>query len=394
MHRVLSASLLALGASAQTFVVDASNGPGANFTSIAAAVAAVPTGAVLLVRPGSYGEFRIAGKGLTVLGGPGVDVLQSASAFISAIEVYQTPANEPVVVRGCRVVGCPARVQALYCAGEVLLEDITTLASCGGTPADMSTFGVFHSSQVMLRNCVGYASWSTASEVVCEGCTFTGQSGYTGGLLFLHSSPGLALVGGHVALVDCSLVGGAGYNGLLVQDNMAGLSMNNADVRVLGASSITAGHFPFGLPPVPAIDGSGGTLRLDPAVAVSTLAQPPIAAGIPTTTAAMPAVRGTSAAPGGTLRADALGPVGSTVILVLGFPGAAVNLPGIADAFWMDPAAVVFAAIGVPQQGAPVSSSIAVPNQAGFLGLRFAWQSVAAGPTGLEASNPTRTLVR
>src|SRR5437762_9224013 len=39
---------------AQTFIVDAANGPGTNFTEIATAVAAVPDGAVLMVRAGSY----------------------------------------------------------------------------------------------------------------------------------------------------------------------------------------------------------------------------------------------------------------------------------------------------------------------------------------------------
>ncbi len=36
----------AVAAASQTFVVDAGNGPGTNFTSIAAAVAAVPDGPV------------------------------------------------------------------------------------------------------------------------------------------------------------------------------------------------------------------------------------------------------------------------------------------------------------------------------------------------------------
>src|SRR5262245_22482850 len=58
----------------QTFVVDAGNGPGANFTSIAAAIAAVPDGATLLVRAGTYAPFTVDAKGLTILGDPGVVV--------------------------------------------------------------------------------------------------------------------------------------------------------------------------------------------------------------------------------------------------------------------------------------------------------------------------------
>lgn len=44
--------------STQTFIVDASNGPGTNFTSISAAITAVPDGAVLDVRAGLYAPCR------------------------------------------------------------------------------------------------------------------------------------------------------------------------------------------------------------------------------------------------------------------------------------------------------------------------------------------------
>ncbi len=44
------------GLAAQAYVVDVNGGAGANFTSITAAVAAVPDGAILRVRPGDYVE--------------------------------------------------------------------------------------------------------------------------------------------------------------------------------------------------------------------------------------------------------------------------------------------------------------------------------------------------
>jgi len=46
---------------AQMFVVDSSNGPGTNFTSIAATSAVAPDGAVLRVRAGVYTPFAIGG---------------------------------------------------------------------------------------------------------------------------------------------------------------------------------------------------------------------------------------------------------------------------------------------------------------------------------------------
>lgn len=74
MHPILVGLSLSCALSAQTFVVDAAGGPGSNFTDIAAAVAAVPDGATLLVRPGSHGGFAIAGKGIALLAQPGAVV--------------------------------------------------------------------------------------------------------------------------------------------------------------------------------------------------------------------------------------------------------------------------------------------------------------------------------
>ena len=69
-------ALLAAAVPAQTFVVDANNGPGTNFTTIGAAIAAVPDGAVLRVRAGHYVESSlvIRGKSLAILGDGGVDI--------------------------------------------------------------------------------------------------------------------------------------------------------------------------------------------------------------------------------------------------------------------------------------------------------------------------------
>jgi len=63
----LAIAALAFPIRAQTFIVDAANGPGTNFTDIATAAATVPDGAVLEVRAGNYGSFAITSKGLTVL---------------------------------------------------------------------------------------------------------------------------------------------------------------------------------------------------------------------------------------------------------------------------------------------------------------------------------------
>ena len=91
MRPVLATALLASAAVAQTFVVDAGNGPGTNFTSIAAAVATVPEGATLLVRSGSYAGFAVT-RGVTILGDSGV-------AITGPVQVTATTALQPVTLR-------------------------------------------------------------------------------------------------------------------------------------------------------------------------------------------------------------------------------------------------------------------------------------------------------
>lgn len=51
-----------------TWIVDASNGPGTNFTDLPAAVAAAASGDTIIVRAGVYSHFEGVGKALTILG--------------------------------------------------------------------------------------------------------------------------------------------------------------------------------------------------------------------------------------------------------------------------------------------------------------------------------------
>ena len=64
-----AAALLAAAVTpAQVFVVDDDGGPGVDYTDLPAAIAAVPSGSVLRVRPGDYTHFALAGKSLTIVG--------------------------------------------------------------------------------------------------------------------------------------------------------------------------------------------------------------------------------------------------------------------------------------------------------------------------------------
>ena len=83
--------LFAAPLAAQTFVVDAAGGAGSSFTNMPAAIALVPDGATLLVRPGHYGSFSISAKSLTILAdsGAGFGDVFLGSIPIDALSVGQ-----------------------------------------------------------------------------------------------------------------------------------------------------------------------------------------------------------------------------------------------------------------------------------------------------------------
>ena len=106
---------------AQIFVVDCSGGPGTDFTSIRAAVAAVPDGARLLVRPGIYQPFVVDGTsrtGMPVLYEPPTDVgADRIVNGVAAFELYGRPAGTPTIVVDF---GTATTFDAISKAGEYL----------------------------------------------------------------------------------------------------------------------------------------------------------------------------------------------------------------------------------------------------------------------------------
>lgn len=371
---------------AQTFVVDAANGPGTHYTSIDAATVAVPDGATLLVRPGTYGPFRIQRKALTVLGGPGVDVAQPTT-LPAAVEIQNTGVSQTVVVRGLRLVTCLGQVSVLYCGGRVLLEDITYAGQCipGQQPA--RSYLIHQSGPVQLHRCSGSMDLA-GSQVVLEGCTLHGRDAAIALGLVLGAERAVTVYGGSLQVAGCTLVGGNGTAlGPAPIGSQPALWLSGADVRLLAPGTIQAGADPASTA-AEAIAGTGN-LRLDPGVQLtSTL--PPVGVGIAVQVVAMPTVLGSSAAPGGTLQAVVPGPTGAPSMLLAGWPAYPYALPGFTDPIGIDPVSARVTAVGTP----PLTATLPVPNLPSLLGVQLAWQAVAATPAGAQASNPSLVLVR
>jgi len=371
---------------AQTFVVDVANGPGTNYVSIAAAVAAVPDGAVLLVRPGNYGGFVISGKGLAVLGGTGVGI--TGPVFVDS-----TSPTQSVVLRGLTLnslmlcYSAAIKIGVTNCSGPLLLEDITTpggflFGRCVGTP-----LRALNCPQLVVRNC------GLAGRTEVESSTVT----FEGGDLFgwIAESPnldtsGILLLNSTVQMTDAAVRGGDGF--ATSTPGSPGIELQGSDLRLLAGSSVAAGTG-VGLAPATVVASGTNQLRVETSVPVT--GPGPQFQGVTAQLMPMPAVHVTGGTAGGSLDATVTTQVGDLVILIVGLRGAPATIPGFSDDFWLAPGTYSFLAIAVqPSASNPVTGSIAVPAMPSFAGLQLVWHAVTSGAvTGLQNSNPGISLI-
>lgn len=342
---------------AQTYIVDAMNGPGAQFTSIAAAIAAVPSGAVLLVRPGSYLPFSINGKGLSILGTSGV-VITNIITFPVTISISGTNANQPVVLRHLHLQvpsGGAHRLICTNCAGPLIVQAVTFDTTWG--PNGRLT--AQQCSQLYVE-----ASGPFASGITSVGLEITGGSAVVRNCLTSDPCNVLLANASTVQIVDCA------FTGLPPVQLAGGL------VRAMGTTSLVG----FA-PGVPAVAGTG-TFVCEPTV---------LAAPIVSTVNTVVAQQGFCTASGGALgtpaNASLSGPTGHLGALFLGRVATPQIVPGFQFDQWLANGSI--ASVGVGVFGAPLAASVQVPANPLLLGTLFGWQGVTFDPArGFAFSTP------
>ncbi|MCU0866811.1 MAG: hypothetical protein MUC36_23750, partial [Planctomycetes bacterium] len=294
--------LLTASAAAQaSFVVDANGGPGSQFTDIQAAVLAVPSGSVLVVRAGSYSPVLINGKGLTILCDVGAAI--APPAFFATgpfLTVRNTQPTQVVAVSGLGF----GPIGAQYHDG-ILVENATGLVVLDGQGAAVqplappivglgATLQVANSSQVVIRDLVlrGGARFNSggaptpllgcivdSSSVVFERCQLRGSDSFGASDQLRVGKAALAATNSRIDLVATSVTGGngvwtTGLFGLLQLSADPAVMATNAQLvgRGAAAHAITGGIIPAAgaLPSVQldAIVGTG-SLRIDPAIPVT-----------------------------------------------------------------------------------------------------------------------------
>ncbi|HEX5050410.1 MAG TPA: hypothetical protein VFZ65_01430 [Planctomycetota bacterium] len=348
--RTAALVLAAAALPAQVFIVDVNNGPGTNFVSLPVAVAAVPDGAVLRVRPGSYQPFTLVGKGLVVLGDPGANIVAATAATCA---VSGLPAGRVFAMRGMTGGGSstPLRLDLQSCQGPVLIDGMMGNCQIVASQCD----------QLALSGCDFEDFAATPARFV--GCDTVVTGSFFAATVQAHA---IEVVGGRMQIGNSTAFGG-GPSG-------SGLAMTNADLRMAFHSALTGSG---------AYDISGtGTVRRDPYASLGG-SPPSVAPGVLMTVAAQPLALAYGGALGGNASCNFFGPSGAVGGMFLGEIAAPVVLPGFVDRVWIDPTTAI--PIGVYVMGGLVTIQATVPNNLALLGRVFGWQGVVFEPTGVNS---------
>ncbi|HEX6810677.1 MAG TPA: hypothetical protein VF384_03545 [Planctomycetota bacterium] len=357
--------------------MDAFSGPGTNFTSIATAVATVPSGSVLIVRQGSYLPFVISGKSLKILGDPGVTV-HPPSATPPSITIAGLTAAQSVVLKGLGIKqGYPTGSTGVVlsnCQGPILIENLQTLSGARGSIQATSC------EQLLIRDHQLPDGWMPCRLINCntvlENCRFGAGAILPG---FIAGS-GVTQQGGTLQVADCTIAGGVDLLGGLAH----AIEMQGGDLRVLGATNLQPG---FSAGTSFSIGGTG-TVRLAP---TAVLAAAAFAAGVTATTMGMPKLVTTFATPLAQARLD--GQPGQLGAICLALPGPRVVVPGIQDAIWLDGATFVPLSVGVMAPGSPIVANMTW-SSGPVPAVRAVWQAVSLDPAlGLQISNPSLRIL-
>lgn len=366
LRRLAAVLIVTASTSAQTYVVDAS-GTG-QFTSIAAAVAAVPDGSTLQVRAGYYVPFVVTGKSLKILCELGTLVFQQTGSWVG---VSGLAAGQSVVIEGLTLSagwGFPRQVHCSSCAGTVLIDNI------GADNANIGTITATDCAQVLVRGRSLAVNWRT--------CTLTNSNVVLETVSLAPGLIGLALTmtGGTLQAVGCAIQGGIPYS---TSPGGAMALAQGASVRLLAGTTLVG----FPTATSPAIYGDG-TVHHDPSIALPAV---PFGPTIVAVAEAMPALTSGYAASAAT--ASLAGALGHFGVICVGLPGPVLTVPGIDGALWVHAASLFPVAFGPVDTGAPLQAQL--PWTPGPVpGVRALWQALTFAPTGtLHLSNPSLTLL-
>ncbi|MEZ5965249.1 MAG: hypothetical protein R3F56_15555 [Planctomycetota bacterium] len=383
--------LLPTLAAQRTWIVDALSGPGTHFTDLPPAVAAAAPGDLLLVRTGSYNGFSTS---------IGIHVVAIGACTIAPtvlgknVVVTNLPAGQTFTLHGFdgwrRF---PFFADLVGNQGLVVLSQVRTLETCGCGPLHQNPPGIVVTdcAQVVLDGVVNYAQpavLSTRSRTLLTRCLLGSvtPTDPMGDCLYVD--------GGEVDVVESVLDGNSGSDVNGVPQPAVRLLGGTLRVRGTTGALIQGGFVVNPSFPAPAIRATGGTLVLDPDVALNpsmgqTVALDLLGTQLILRQQAAALVRSPTA--GGVLAADLIAQPGAPCALLVGLPR-----PPLATSLGtleLDLTATLPVAAGSAGANAMLSASVPLPPALG-LGQALAFQGVADLGAGIELTSAAIATVR
>ena len=384
-------ALLALPAAAQrTWVVDAANGAGADFVSLAVALAdaRIADGDVLLVRAGVYDPIATA-KGVRILGQGGVTIAVAApQTATSAVTVQTVPAGRTFTLSNVRVEhDCGSSRGAILVqqpVGAVHFEDVHTQGI--GYPTwlqpqcqsvSINRAALFTWNRGTVRG--GGGIHVNSSTVVLNALAADGLDGTDLGIRIIPCTPALRAWSSTVLLAQTDLRGGGGGgNSGPCPGMLTALVSGASEVRLAGTSAnvVAAGVSLFG-PATPAIRLDDATLVYDPAVRLVGSQGGSTIDGNGTVGARSLAFPSAAGAPlGGTVQTAVFSPPGEAVFFALSVPTPGQATP--LGALFLDLGAMVPLFVGLQNGAGMTALPIPVPAANHLRGLALVVQAAHA----------------
>src|SRR5215510_3476564 len=231
---LVACALLAAPSRAGVLVVDAAGG--GDFTKLPAAVAAALDGDILLVRAGEYDLYLTApmpAKSLTLLADA-----PTGPPLIHDVDLHGLPAGYTLILRGFEMDEVDSFGYALRledCEGALVFEDCDIAganigpAGFAGSPPGWPGARLSACASVTFVRCS--LTGGKGADQVIGGSTSTWGPGDGG--------PALDAIASHVALHDCTLLGGTGgYGNYVIGTNGGpGLSLTTSVALLSGSTS-------------------------------------------------------------------------------------------------------------------------------------------------------------
>ncbi|MCA8968856.1 MAG: hypothetical protein KDC95_03705 [Planctomycetes bacterium] len=395
LARFVFVSLFATPIAAQrTYVVDAANGPGTDFTVLQAACDAANHGDTLLVKPGIYVE-TVVRKGIAIVGQPGVRIYGFNAPGLTITSIPAARTCTVTRVESLRFTYGGPIALVTDCAGAVHLEGLQTQPVITPAITD-SGLAIRRSVQVTVHGAMiecGVAA-EKSTFAITDSILIGRSTAATD--IRVPSTPGLTAKDSDLEIAGTSIRGGDwGWTLWGIELASPAVFLEGSNASIAGASvSLRAGAEQNTVPGMTAMWVDRGVAYVAPTVIVV-----PSGSALPYWTSAtgrvvsveQPSLSATSTAPGGSIVTDVFGRASSIGALVLGVPGP--RQPVQNGALWIDPTSLSYAGIFALASSRHRIAAIPVPADGKLHGVAVAMQAIELYASTLSISAPATIVL-